>query len=97
MILCSQIQQLAYRTINSPEGTKGYTVTNSKYANALNDEARRLQIRIKDNEALVLKWCRRIDGRRVYTHEFFEDGASIYPNSFEVSSEGSPDCRPLNI
>lgn len=104
MILCSQIQQLAYRTINSLKEQGLYRHEFKKYANALNDEARRLQIRIKDNDkALVLKWCRRIDGRRVYTHEFFEDGASIvskfslaYAEKFHLMWEAVRlDCRTI--
>lgn len=104
MILCSQIQQLAFGVIEELKRQGMYRHEFKKYANSLSDEARRLQIRIKDNDrALVLKWCRRIDQRCLYTREFFDDGASIvskfmiaYYKSFEkVWNVIRMDCRTI--
>ena len=49
-----------------------------KCTNSLIEEARRLQMRIKDNDrTMVLKWCLRIDKRGVFAPSFFEHGGTV--------------------
>lgn len=78
MILCSHIQQLASDIIDELKQQGMYRHELKKCANSLSDESRRLQALVNGNDRiLVVKWCRRIDPRDLYTREFFDDGASI--------------------
>lgn len=78
MVLCVEIQRLAYGVLDRLTESGLYKHELKKFANKLVDEARKLQMRIKDNDRiLVLKWCRRIDSRCIYAGGFFDDGGSV--------------------
>lgn len=78
MILCSEIQRYAYEVKSALE-TKGmYRHELKRHVNSLLDEARKLQIRVKDNDRIiVLKWCSRMDPKCVFAKRYQEGGASI--------------------
>ena len=78
MILCTEIQRLAYQVKDELVKQGLFRHDSKKYANALLNEARILQMRIKDNNrAVVIKWCRSIDRRQVFVRNFPEDGGNI--------------------
>lgn len=77
-ILCGEIQRYAFRILNQMQDKNLYRHELKRYANKLLEEARKLQMRIKDNDkAMVIKWCLRTDKRRAFAAQFFEDGGSI--------------------
>lgn len=78
MILCSEIQRYTFEVLDELKSKGMYRHELKQYANKLEAEGRRLQMRIKDNDrVIVLKWCRRTDGSSTFAHRFFEDGESI--------------------
>ena len=61
MILCSEIQRYAYEVKSKLVNNGMYRHELKRFVNSLVDEARKLQMRVKDNDrALILKWCMRI-------------------------------------
>lgn len=78
MVLCSEIQRYAYE-VKSILVNKGmYRHELKRFVNALIDEARKLQMRVKDNDRIiVLKWCSRMDPKCVFAKQYQENGASI--------------------
>lgn len=78
MILCTEIQRYAHSLQESLKEKGMYNRELKKYSNELNDEARRLQMRVKDNDrAKVLKWVERIDPKAVYGKDYRSDGGSL--------------------
>lgn len=78
MVLCVEIQRLTFGVLEHLKGNGLYKHELKKFSNKLSDEARKLQMRIKDNDKiLVLKWCRRIDTRCIYAEGFYDDGGSV--------------------
>lgn len=78
IILCSEIQRHAYLVKEELERQGMYRHELKKFANTLTDEARRLQIRVKDNDrALVLKWCSRLDEKGIFAKGYHADGGSV--------------------
>lgn len=78
MILCSEIQRYAFQVMDGLASKGMYRHELKKYTNTLIDEARRLQMRVKDNDrALVFKWVSRMDPKAVYGKEYHEHGGSV--------------------
>lgn len=78
MILCSEIQRCAYNVKDALKDKGMYRHDLKRVINSLLDEARKLQMRIKDNDRiLVLKWCGRTDPNCVFAKRYQENGASI--------------------
>lgn len=78
MILCSEIQRYAYEVKSALEKKGMYRHELKRFVNSLLDEARKLQIRVKDNDRIiVLKWCSRTDPKCVFAKRYQESGASI--------------------
>lgn len=78
MILCSEIQRYAYEVKSALEQKGMYRHELKRFVNTLLDEARKLQIRVKDNDRIiVLKWCSRMDPKCVFAKRYQENGASI--------------------
>lgn len=78
MILCTEIQRIAFSVISEMKELGLYRHELKKRANKLRDEATLQQMTAKGNDrSKVVLWCRRIDVRDTYTREFFEDGGSI--------------------
>ena len=85
MIICSEIQRMAYHVKDKLKQQGMYRHQMKRCTNALTDEARKLQIRIKDNDrAVVIKWCRRMDKQELYSRPFVDNGGSIV-NYFNLS------------
>lgn len=77
-VLCGEIQRYAFHVLRQMQEKNLYRHELKKYANKLIEEARKLQIRIKDNDkTMVLEWCLRTDKRKAFAAAFFEDGGSI--------------------
>lgn len=78
IILCSEIQRYAHEVKRSLVNKGMYRHELKRFINSLLDEARKLQMRIKDNDRiLVLKWCARTDPNCVFAKRYQENGASI--------------------
>ena len=78
MILCSEIQRYAYEVKDTLKDKGMYRHELKRFINSLIDEARKLQMRVKDNDRiLVMKWCRRMDPKCVFAKRYQESGASI--------------------
>lgn len=78
MILCSEIQRYAYQVKDVLKDKGMYRHELKRFINALLDEARKLQMRVKDNDRIiVLKWCSRTDPKCVFAKQYQESGASI--------------------
>lgn len=78
MILCSEIQRYAYKVKDVLKDKGMYRHELKRFVNALLDEARKLQMRVKDNDRIiVLKWCSRMDPKCVFAKQYQESGASI--------------------
>lgn len=78
MILCSEIQRYAYKVKDVLKDKGMYRHELKRFVNALLDEARKLQMRVKDNDRIiVLKWCSRTDPKCVFAKQYQESGASI--------------------
>lgn len=78
VILCSEIQRYAYEVKYALRDKGMYRHELKRFVNSLLDEARKLQIRVKDNDRiLVLKWCSRMDPKCVFAKRFQENGASV--------------------
>lgn len=62
VILCSEIQRYAYEVKRILVNKGLYRHELKRVINSLLDEARKLQIRVQDNDRImVLKWCSRMD------------------------------------
>lgn len=78
MILCSEIQRYAYKVKDVLKDKGMYRHELKLYVNTLLDEARKLQMRVKDNDRIiVLKWCSRTDPKYVFAKRYQENDASI--------------------
>lgn len=78
MILCSEIQRYAYEVKRLLISKNMYRHELKRFVNALLDEARKLLIRVKDNNRiLVTKWCNRMDPKKVFTKGYLNTDASI--------------------
>lgn len=78
MILCSEIQRYAYKVKDVLKDKGMYRHELKRFVNALLDEARKLQMRVKDNDRIiVLKWCSRMDPKCVFAKQYQGNGASI--------------------
>lgn len=78
MILCSEIQRYAYKVKYALKDKGMYRHELKRLVNSLLDEARKLQMRVKDNDRImVLKWCLRVDPKCVFAKRFQESEVSI--------------------
>ena len=78
IILCSEIQRYAYEVKYALRDKGMYRHELKRFVNSLIDEVRKLQMRIKDNDRImVLKRCARMDPMCVFAKRFQENGASI--------------------
>ena len=78
VILCSEIQRYAYEVKRILVNKGLYRNELKRVINSLLDEARKLQIRVQDNDRImVLKWCSRMDPKCVFAKRFQGNGASI--------------------
>ena len=78
VVLCSEIQRYAYEVKDRLKEKNLYRHELKKCTNRLIEEARQLQMRIKDNDrTMVLKWCMRIDKRGVFAPLFFDQGGTV--------------------
>lgn len=78
IVLCSEIQRYAYSVKEALKDKGMYRHELKRYINQLLDEARKMQMRMKDNDrTLVLKWCSRTDPECVFAKRYLENGASI--------------------
>lgn len=78
MILCSEIQRCAYNVKDALKDKGMYRHDLKRVINSFLDEARKLQIRVKgNNRILILKWCSRMDPKCVFAKRYQEDNASI--------------------
>ena len=78
IILCSEIQRYAYSVKDALKNKGLYRHELKRFINQLLDEARKMQMRMKDNDrTLVLKWCGRTDPKCVFAKRYQENGASI--------------------
>lgn len=78
MILCSEIQRCAYNVKDALKDKGMYRHNLKRVINSFLDEARKLQIRVKgNNRILILKWCSRMDPKCVFAKRYQEDNASI--------------------
>lgn len=78
MIICSEIQRYAFQILQELKEKGMYRHELKRYANKLVDEARVLQMRVKDNDRiLVFKWVRRMDPKAVYGKKYHEQGGSV--------------------
>ena len=78
MVLCAEIQRYAFQVLDKMKESGLYRHEMKKHVNKLGDEARRIQMRIKDNDrSAVVKWCSRFDESARYAFDFFNDGGTV--------------------
>lgn len=78
MILCTEIQNYAHKVLSLLRSKGLYRHELKRYANTLENECRRLQMRVKDNDRiLVHKWSGRIDPNLLYGKDYRTDGGSV--------------------
>ena len=78
IILCTEIQHYAYLVETELKDRGLYRHELKQYTNKLMDEARKIQVRIKDNDLMVVtEWCRCLDTREAFVSAFYKDGGNI--------------------
>ena len=78
VILSAEIQRYAFRALEQIKEKNLYKFNLKQYANKLIEEARKVQIRIKDNDkTMVEKWCQQIDKRMAFVNQYCHDGGGI--------------------